>query len=208
MELYDKKFVYFEWDDKLEGKEVILARTIKNLKEFVSSGDKDRFFVVQKGNDLPFSNGTVDCGFCYYDPYYEFRKAYIEGKQLQFKNHKGDWEDVIGAPVFTIDEYRIFTGDEYRIKPKENKNVPFDTVQELIDTWDEKYPQNKNRPEGTMPLIWIKTKQKNRVYLITGFYFDKLYGNNDVCCSGNSYTLRELFENCTFIDGSVIGKKD
>ena len=195
MTLYDSKFVYFEWDDELEGKEVILARTIKDLKEFVSSGDKDRFFVVQKGNDLPFSNGTVDCGFCYYDPYYEFRKAYIEGKQLQFKNRNGDWEDVSGVPLFN-------GVDEYRIKP--DNYVPFDTLQELIDAWDEKYPQNKNRPEGTMPLIWVKNKGANEVSLITDFYFDC----DEIALSDTQISLEELWKYYTFTDGTVIGKKD
>lgn len=194
MTLYDKKYVYFEWDDELEGKKVILAHTIKNLKEFVSNGDENRFFVVQKGNNLPFSNGAVDCEFCYYDPYYEFRKAYCDGKRLQFRNHKGDWEDVMGTPLFSTDEYRI--------KPKENKNVPFDTVQELIDAWDNKYPQNKNRPEGTMPLIWVKNKGANEVSLITDFYFDCA----EVALSDTQISLEELWKYYIFVDGTIIGK--
>ena len=85
------------------------------------------------------------------------------------------------------------------------KYVPFNTVQELIDAWDNKYPQNKNRPEGTMPLIWIKHKEKNRVYLITDFLFDKAY-DCDVGTEDENLRLTELFENFTFLDGSIIGK--
>lgn len=196
MTLYDKKYVYFEWDDKLEGKEVILARTINDIKEFVNSGDKGRFFIVHKGNDLPFSNGTVDCEFCYYDPYYKFRKAYIEGKQLQFKDpDNGRWEDVIGAPSFACDEYRI----------KPDNYVPFDTVQELIDAWEKKSGVKFNH-ELAMPLIWIKRKQKNRVYLITDFLFEK-WCNCDVGTEDEDLKLTELFNDFTFLDGSIIGKR-
>jgi hypothetical protein len=109
----------------------------------------------------------------------------------------GNWHDCIGEPSFLL-------CNEYRIKP-EDAYVPFDTVQELIDAWDEKYPQNKNRPEGTMPLIWIKQKLKNRVYLITDFMFEK-YFEDDVGTEDDNLQLKELFDDYTFLDGSVIGK--
>ena len=83
--------------------------------------------------------------------------------------------------------------------------VPFDSVQELIDAWDSKYSQNKNRPEGTMPLIWIKNKVKNRVYLITDFLFDK-YFNDDIGTEDSNFQLKELFEDYTFLDGSIISR--
>jgi len=407
MELYDKKFVYFDWDDKLEGKKGFVAQNIASLKGQVNNIPKCMVTLSKSDDDVcPFTyfcDGEITCDyvFAYYDPYYEFRKAYIEGKQLQFKNHEGDWEDVDGAPLFTNDEYRVkpeyrikpetirwhvvlsdegtlgiakstdkhiyFTGDEeeckewidehekfigtmraweegktiqffnentgdwidvangiplwgtmntYRVKsewyvvlddyglsctnePSEdetvlskgtkeeciecmekykpfekillawrqgrtiqykendewinwtlhinpntndfghlkewrikdeckgcmkykdctNKNgvrcrnycveateyVPFDSVQELIDAWDSKYPQNKNRPEGTMPLIWIKNKVKNRVYLITDFLFDKRF-KDDIGTEDSNLELKELFDDYTFLDGSIIGE--
>lgn len=307
MELYDSKFVYFDWDDELKGKKVIPARNIKDLKDFVERGDEDRFFVVQKGKELPFSNGCCDCAFVYYDPYYEFRRACFEGKQIQFKG-TNDWVDIAGVPLFNAnpDEYRIkpelrwhvvlsdegtlgiakstnkpiyFTGDEeecakwidehkglidimkaweegktiqylhhddwrdvaynnplwgldntYRIKPDDCKGCmkynycankdgircksyctkveykPFDSVQELIDTWDKEHPSNTNRPVDTMPLIWIRNKAKNGVYLITDFLFNKAY-SCDVGTSYENFKLTELFEDFTFLDGSIIGKE-
>lgn len=284
MKLYNKKFVYFDWDNVLEGKKVILAHNIKDLKDFVERGDGDRFFIVKKGKDLPFFNGYCDCAFAYYDPYYEFRRACLEGKQIQFKG-TNDWVDIAGVPLFNgePDEYRIkpelrwhvvlsdegtlgiakstnkpiyFTGDEeecsewidehkdlidimksweegktiqylhdddwrdvaynnplwglnntYRIKP-EPEYIPFDSVQELIDAWDRKYPQNKNRPEGTMPLIWIENKAyKGTVFLITAYYFERDMHDADVGTNEADYTLKELFEDYTFADGSIIGKE-
>ncbi len=123
MELYDKKYVYFEWDDKLEGKEVILAHTIKDIKEFVGSGNKGRFFIAQKGNDLPFTNGLCECEFAYYDPNYEIKKAYNEGKKLQWKYRaEEDWNDwdKNSCPTFSDDT----TGYELRVKPDD---IDYDT---------------------------------------------------------------------------------
>lgn len=206
MTLYDSKYVYFEWDDKLAGKEGFIANTISSLKEKVNDGSESCLQPLCYSNNptgYHFSSANPSVRgayvFAYYDPYYEFRKAYVEGKQLQFKDHEGNWKDVLGEPLFN-------GADEYRIKP-EDTYIPFDTVQELIDAWDEKYPQNKNRPESTMPLIWIKNKQKNRVYLITDFLFEKVC-NCDVGTEDENLKLKELFKDYTFADGTVIGKKN
>ena len=309
MELYDSQYVYFEWDDKLEGKKGFVAQNIASLRSQVISNPKGIVTISSSGDDVcPFTyfidNGFISdyhYQFAYYDPYYEFRKAYIEGKQLQFKDSTGNWRDVDGTPLFTTDEYRIkpewyiVLGDyglSLTTEPRENETVlfegtegeciqwldehkkfenimlawkqgktietmgpdsywhkvvtphwhtdnsyrvvdeckgcmkynyccnsdgirckgyctkalvPFDTVEELINAWDNKYPQNKNRPEGTMPLIWIKNKQKNRVYLITDFLFDQCYGQ-DVGTYESNYRLGDLFKDFTFLDGSIIGK--
>ena len=317
MELYDSKYVYFDWDDKLKGKKGLFADNINDLKQAVKDNKIGWFGEILKSSDsdshFPFETIDKDgwhahLRFCYYDPYYELRKAYLEGKQIQFKGNIDNWVDIAGIPLFNAspDEYRIkpewyiilddyglsrinskkdgdvlFEGTEeeciewyqkyksfenimlawkqgkkiqykegdewedwqlsqipnahtfehwkeWRIKDEckgcmkynyccdsdgircrnycvKVEHVPFDTVQELIDAWDSKYPQNKNRPEGTMPLIWIKNKQKNRVYLITDFLFDK-YHNNDVGTEDSNLQLKELFEDYTFTDGSIIGK--
>lgn len=293
MKLYDSKFVYFDWDDKLEGKKGFFSDSICDLKRYVKVNTSTFCKEIHHNIDVPsfpfqFINddgGTCFFKFCYYDPYYEFRKAYLEGKQLQFKDSNGNWRDVEGEPIFTRDEYRIkpkitiwyivlddyglsrvnskigyryivFEGTEdkciqwmekykkfedillawkegkpiqykegnkwidwminptppshdcfdkwkeWRIKP-ETEYVPFNTVQELIDAWDNKYPQD--RPEGVMPLIWIKRKEMNRVYLITDFLFEKKY-DCDVGTEDENLKLQELFDDYTFADGSIIGK--
>lgn len=206
MELYDKEFVYFDWDDKLEGKKGFFSDNINELKrcvkdnrisfygEIFKNSDSDSAYPFESIDEADWHRGFK---FFYYDPYYEYRKAYLEGRQLQFKNKNGNWEDVWGEPLFKVDEYRI--------KP-EPQHVPFDSVHELIDAWDNKYPQDKNRPEGIMPLIWIKSKEKYRVYLITDFLFEKAY-NCDVGTEEENLKLTELFYNFTFADGSIIGKE-
>lgn len=108
MTLYNSKYVYFEWDDKLEGKKVMVSDDAYKLKRYVN-GEEINTYEVSKSNDdkYPFLVSGTAFRFCYCDPYYELRKAYIEGKQLQFKNGNGDWQDVDGVPLFTTDEYRI-----------------------------------------------------------------------------------------------------
>lgn len=208
MTLYDSKYVYFDWDDKLKGKKGFFADNINDLKSNVKDNRTMFYGEILKSSDsdshFPFETIDKDgwhahLRFCYYDPYYEFRKAYLEGEQIQFKGNIDNWVDIAGIPLFNA------SPDEYRIKP-ESEYVPFDTVQELINAWDEKYPQNKNRPEGTMPLIWIKEKECNRAYLITDFFFERVYMEYDAGTSNYHFTLKELFENYTFADGSIIGK--
>ena len=297
MELYNREFVYFDWDDELEGKKGFFSNNINDLKRSVKDNRTMWYGEICKNvntnTDYPFGFiddfGISHCfRFCYYDPYYEFRKACLEGKRLQFKNNNGNWEDVRGEPIFENDEYRIkpvktkwyivldeyglsrtnskegercvlFEGTEdecikwmdehkkfekimlawingaqieleiqdpirgiicvpatkptwnisnnYRVKP-EPEYIPFDSVEGLINAWDEKYPQNKNRPKGTMPLIWIENKAyKGTVSLITDYYFERSMHDADVGTNEGDYTLKELFEDYTFLDDSIIGKE-
>lgn len=119
MELYNKEFVYFEWDKKLDGKKGFVAQNIESLKGQVNNNPKGMVTLSGSNDDVcPFTyfcDGEITCDyvFAYYDPYYEFRKAYLEGKQLQFKNDKGGWEDIPDGfpPLFTTDEYRIKPDD-------------------------------------------------------------------------------------------------
>lgn len=391
MELYNKKYVYFEWDDELEGKKGFVADDVYVLKRNVEENREEWYGeicrqTIHTNQNYPFefipddSDDSSFFRFCYYDPDYEVKRAFFDGKTIQahFKDNPHEewfdinkdtlsdrysledfdlrmneewnvyvkmcnnipafnvtqddcdthcyfrgtydncrmycderkdylrmmyawehgeklqyfddevWKDVEGEPAFDKYEYRIkptkyyaiygsnciykdtevndetkskvlacsiseriidnfikdheylydilkagFSGEiieyrklyddspwlpwkiyddtklsnydfvnyEYRIKPKEY--VPFDTVQELIDYWDEKHPSN--RPADTLPLIWIKSKKKDYKYLITEFYFDK-YRGVDVGTSHEEFSLRELFEDYTFLYGATIGK--
>ena len=300
-QLYNKKYVYFEWDDELEGKEGFFNDSINTLKEIVEDNRTSHHGKIIKNSDpncpYPFKikNDSGYCNsaykFCYYDPDYEVKKAFMDGETIQarFKSDDGhycEWFDINkdtfsegysledfdlrlkgeykvyvkicnNAPIFNItssdcDTHCYFVGtfdkchkyceerkdypemmyawehgktiqcnsgngwedccdykltwdatSEYRIKDESKKYVPFDTVQELIDYWDEKHPSN--RPADTLPLIWIKDKNNNRKYLITEFYFDK-YFDMDVSTSQCELSLKDLFEKYTFLCGATIGK--
>lgn len=112
MELYNSKFVYFEWDDVLEGKDVFLADYISVLKDRVNGNLKAEKVRANGGEDFPFYGITYNetYSFAYYDPNYECKRAYAEGKQIQFK-HGNTWKEVAGEPMW--DPYNI-----YRIKPE------------------------------------------------------------------------------------------
>ena len=78
---------------------------------------------------------------------------------------------------------------------------PFKDTNELIEYWDKHY-SNGNRPEYTMPLIWVKGKERGNIYLITGYEEDKyIYIGDDWFLS-----MEELFEQCRFLDGKFCGK--
>ena len=121
MELYDKKYVYFDWDKELEGKKGFFGDSINHIKQNIRDNRIMWFgeicHNVNTNTDYPFAfideSGNSHCfRFCYYDPYYEFRKAYLEEKQIQYKAvDTGEWCDCFGYPSF-------FPNSEYRIKPE------------------------------------------------------------------------------------------
>lgn len=117
MELYDKKYVYFDWDKELEGKKGFVAQNIVSLKGQVNDNPKTMVTLSSSDDDVcPFTyfcDGEITCDyqFCYYDPFYEIKRAYNEGKQIQYKAvDTGEWCDCFGYPSF-------FPNSEYRIKP-------------------------------------------------------------------------------------------
>lgn len=96
-----------------------------------------------------------------------------------------------------------FDFDTYEYKYGELEDTlyrPFKDTNELIAYWDKHY-DNGNRPEYTMPLIWVKGKETGNVYLITG-YEDNIY----VCLSDDRWlSMKELFRQYKFLDGKCCG---
>jgi hypothetical protein len=115
MELFDKKFVYFEWDNILEGKEVFLANALAVLKRAVML-DEDRLSVEENDGDYPFTSPAgVHYSMAYYDPNYSCKRAYMEGKVIQCKSSlipDDKWDDCVCSPEWA-------DHCEYRVKPEE-----------------------------------------------------------------------------------------
>ena len=119
IKLFDKRYVYLEWSDVLEGKDCILAKTYQDLKDFVNSGNEGRIFKVNKGNEKPFTNGCSECDFCYYDPDLKVKKAWLEGKTIQ-KRVLNKWVDDIDTSRTSSFFYNIkWDAYEWRVKPTE-----------------------------------------------------------------------------------------
>ena len=185
MELFDKKYVHFMWEDELEGKEGFFANNIDSL-----------MLTVNNNNPLTRMNITEEefghWTFVYYDPNYECKRAFSEGKQIQCRSNSvykwiddtnPTWEDIF----------------EYRIKPEEPKTRPFEDTAELILHYQQHF--NAVCQPYAEPLIWIKDKNDNR-YLITG-YDEKCILIEDIWKD-----MKDLFNDYVFLDGSPCGIKE
>ena len=122
MELFDKRFVHFMWDDSLDGKWGFCSSDIQSLQMFVEAGADPRrwkegtppYFLKKGAEKKPFMvQGLGFFSFAYYDPNYGVKWAYYkEGKTIQsFSDNKNKWFDVVGEPSW-------LDGMEYRVKPE------------------------------------------------------------------------------------------
>lgn len=136
---FEDKFVHFRWDDSLKGKNVFYANSIDCLENDVDKGEDYRLLLgASEVENFPFhikKGGEVGTNwkFVYYDPNYEVKLAYEEGKQIQYRA-KGtgnwcDWDNSLCRCPFLDDV-------EYRIKSEVNAYVSL------------------NRTEGTPRLLW------------------------------------------------------
>lgn len=114
MKLFNKKFVYFMWDDELTDKECFVADNIYDLMHNVDVNDK-KYKVIrnQKNGPFPFITENTGYKFAYYDPTYEYKIAYNEGKQIQYQDIDLEWYDCIGIPPFGFNKLRIKS--EYKL---------------------------------------------------------------------------------------------
>lgn len=75
MELYDKRYVYFDWDDKLKDKNVFVADSIDWIKYKVNECRTDLMVEIKesKNPSKPFELKLTEDTFvfAYYDPFYE-----------------------------------------------------------------------------------------------------------------------------------------
>lgn len=126
MELFDKQFVHFMWDDELKGKKVFVASEIDDLVRAVNENREGHKYNVHKSNNpsWPFQ-AELDCepsAFAYYDPNYEIKKAFNEGKTIQYKAlDTGRWCDFDPklGPCLWNDTTK------YRVKPEEKKWIVY-----------------------------------------------------------------------------------
>lgn len=134
MELFDKKFVYLEWDDVLEGKEVFVADCLANLRRMVNNNDHYGYSecVVDSCVEFPFRvYSGITFAMAYYDPNYECKLAWKNGKQIQSKstvyvdaewvdNDFPDWNNPCEAFRIKPDEYEVYMTvfDETETPPK------------------------------------------------------------------------------------------
>ncbi len=205
MELFHNNFVYFSWVDDLEGKKGFVSDSITELRSHVNRCDEDFFDYLHNSSNehLPFfqgNNNHESWVFAYYDPLYEVKREFYNGGIIEFKCHDNTWVDFSISHVG--EDYKFDYDIEYRIKP-DKIFVPFASIDELIQFWEIKVPSSKNRDAGLCyPIIWVKSKNDNSIFQITGFKFDQ-----EITINGVNFSLKELFGEFTFLDGSIIGKE-
>lgn len=124
---FDKRFVYFMWDDELEGKTVFFADYIPHLQRKVENNDIEHYTKVTRSDDLlPFrmNDGRAGWQFVYFDPHYELKRAHEQGKKIECKRKGDAWGDLdwdyTPSPEWLDDhEYRIMQEEENPVTHRE-----------------------------------------------------------------------------------------
>lgn len=140
IELFDKKFVHFMWDDELEGKKCFVKDCIDELVDVVEKGGADGSQEAERCvsdalqevrySGKPYSPFHIFSGgehydfvFCYYDPNYSIKKAFNEGKTIQYQPiDELNWRDVGDEESF---EQYLEEGRVFRIKPEDEKWIAY-----------------------------------------------------------------------------------
>jgi len=197
--IFDKKFVYFMWDEKLKDKECFVSDDIKMLELRVENNDRNSIYTVKcpsNNSYYPISvdpesnvNGNsnaVDYRFVYYDPLYDIKWAWKNGKTVQ-SLYQEEWID---------NAYPNWDNscEEFRIKPEPTYR-PFKSIQELMGYC------------SITDIIWIRSKANTKcIRMITGFT-----ENSDgtiVWTGASPISTRKLFKNWEFLDGTPCGVKE
>lgn len=196
---FEDKFVHFRWSDELKGKKVFYADSIDTLEANVAESANIGVLIGATGeNRTPFLvkaehvEHSVPWKFVYYDPNYEVKVAYEEGKTIQISGDGEtwvDWED-----DHDPDWDSVF---QFRIKPE--KYRAFKNTDELKKKWEELCPTNIHRPSLCEPFIWVRCKANNATSVISRF------AGTIVSVNFANYNLDELFRNFTFLDGTPCG---
>lgn len=198
--IFDPKFVHFMWDDSLKGKEGFAADNIKALQRSVEENNTDwRCMVNGFGSDgYPFATtiASSEFKFFYYDPLYIFKMAWKKGRVVQYMttiNVKNGWADVTEDWAWDINH-----DTQYRIKPEKDLR-PFKDMQELKNAWSDKAGMIADYEE---PMIWVRWKDGNEHRLINAYNYG---GGREIKICGDWVSLRQLFEQYEFIDGTPCG---
>ena len=92
------------------------------------------------------------------------------------------------------------------LKP-EKKYRPFKDCEELVKYWDTYYG-SICRPKNTMPLVWVKNIVDGCKCLITAYGTSEELGEDYVVIREMQVTMKELYANWTFLDGSRCGVEE
>lgn len=137
-------------------------------------------------------------------------QAFADGETIQAKVAGCDeskWGDCDNPSWLPDYEYRIKPEAEYR---------SFKDCDELIKTFDRLFSEHVGVNQDDiidtdlfMPQIWVKSKEYGTKHLITSFGKIQALGMEEVVELTNmNYSMSELFDYFTFLDGSPCGVKE
>jgi len=202
--LFDPKFIRTKGDDSLIGKKMFFDDNLDDLKLTVDGQSEGQgvYRTLLGITDCSFMDDSGrHWNYAYYDPLYEIKAAYSQGRQIQQRwRSSSPWEDIIANPSWSSDI-------EYRIKPEETWR-PYKGFDEFLADVQERFPSTRNRPAGTMPLVWVRLQQNQHAFhLITGYNTDCGAGTAFVAGS-DIFTCSMMFYTFTYTDGTPFGKKE
>lgn len=124
MELFDKQFVHFMWDDSLAGKKGFFDDNIHTLIHKVNRNDGEIKAVTNTYEDrlIFIDEDETIWKFFYHDPLYEYKWSYKNGKRVQFEIF-GCWKEV--TDEWDWDDrysYRIVEGEK---KPEKSERLTY-----------------------------------------------------------------------------------
>ena len=186
MELFDKKYVYLEWDDVLEDKEVFVADCLADLRRRVDNNDHHGYSerVVDSCVEFPFRvyNG-ITFAMAYYDPLYEYKLSYNQGKKVEVYGFVG----ISRAWIEVTDDWKWEENYKYRVKPenveKQEEPLEYITVLDKAET----PPKVLVTPAvSSMPLSW-HVQAKGNLERCKGFAVERFCKRCkhevSLCCS-------------------------
>lgn len=127
----------------------------------------------------------------------ESLKEWADYCKNQRNNNSCPCEDGIDSKACTGCEHSEDGKPEYK---------PYESVEEFIQDYQERFPTAVPRPAHTMPLIWLTNIVSEEIHLVTGFNMtDENENEKGVCIRDIIWSFRELFSSWTFLDGSPCG---
>lgn len=120
-------------------------------------------------------------------------QAFEDGEKIECADlcRPNNWTG-LKHPLWNWQDYK------YRIKPKEPHYLPYKDTEEMIVDYRQRFKVKS--PPHAMPLIWVKHIVSGEIMFITVFGRDYVYSHNSV------YGLNYLYKECTYLDGSCVGK--
>lgn len=105
---FEDKYVHFRWTEELKGKDCFVSDSIEGLERAFHESRRYKVEKDSSGSGYPFHTQSSQYRFAYYDPNYDCKIAFNEGKQIQGRRLKTNpWRDILATTWDSEYEYRI-----------------------------------------------------------------------------------------------------